>query len=74
MEHEPTSYPISPSIKTTSSAPTSSARRPRKDGRRPRRRAGRAVKRFFTTLDNGYAAELDRRAIEADAFLRRSVR
>lgn len=34
---------------------------------------GAALKRFFTTLDNGYAAELDRRAIEADAFLRRSA-
>jgi hypothetical protein len=36
-------------------------------------RLGAAVKSFFTTLDNGYAAELDRRAMEADAFLRRSA-
>jgi hypothetical protein len=34
----------------------------------------RAVKRLGATMERGYNAELDRRAVEADAFLRRSVR
>ena len=33
----------------------------------------RALKRLGAQMERGYAAELDRRAIEADAFLRRSV-
>ena len=33
----------------------------------------RSLKRFGAALERGHAAELDRRAIEADAFLRRSV-
>jgi hypothetical protein len=33
----------------------------------------RAVERVANTLGDGYAGERDRRAIEADAFLRRSV-
>ena len=33
----------------------------------------RALKRLGATMERGYAEELDRRAIEADAFLRRSV-
>jgi len=35
--------------------------------------AGRAWKRLGAHMERGYAAELDRRAIEADAFLRRSA-
>ncbi|HEX6633575.1 MAG TPA: hypothetical protein VF038_06380 [Usitatibacter sp.] len=34
---------------------------------------GRAIKRLGAAMERGYAEELDRRAIEADAFLRRSV-
>jgi hypothetical protein len=33
----------------------------------------RALKRLGAAMERGYAEELDRRAIEADAFLRRSV-
>ena len=33
----------------------------------------RALKRLGTAMERGYAEELDRRAIESDAFLRRSV-
>ena len=33
----------------------------------------RSFKRLGAAMERGYAAELDRRAIEADAFLRRSV-
>jgi len=33
----------------------------------------RAIKHLGATMERGYAAELDRRAVEADAFLRRSV-
>jgi hypothetical protein len=33
----------------------------------------RAIKRLGAAMERGYAEELDRRAIEADAFLRRSV-
>ncbi len=33
----------------------------------------RGLKRLGATMSTGYAAELDRRAIEADAFLKRSV-
>ena len=33
----------------------------------------RSLKRLGAAMERGYAAELDRRAIEADAFLRRSV-
>ena len=33
----------------------------------------RAIKRLGATMERGYAAELDRRAVESDAFLRRSV-
>jgi len=33
----------------------------------------RALKRIGAAMERGYAEELDRRAIEADAFLRRSV-
>lgn len=36
--------------------------------------AGRAWKRFTAAMERGYSAELDRRAVEADAFLRRSAR
>lgn len=35
--------------------------------------AGRAWKRFTAAMERGYCAELDRRAVEADAFLRRSA-
>ncbi len=35
--------------------------------------AGRAWKRLGAGLERGYSAELDRRAVEADAFLRRSA-
>jgi hypothetical protein len=34
---------------------------------------GRALKRLGRHMERGYAAELDRRAVEADAFLRRSA-
>jgi len=34
---------------------------------------GRALKRLGAVMQRGYDAELDRRAVEADAFLRRSV-
>jgi hypothetical protein len=34
---------------------------------------GRALKRLGAVMERGYNAELDARAIEADAFLRRSV-
>ncbi|HXZ49735.1 MAG TPA: hypothetical protein VEG27_11970 [Usitatibacter sp.] len=33
----------------------------------------RAVKRLGAVMERGYNAELDRRALEADTFLRRSV-
>lgn len=33
----------------------------------------RSLKRLGAAMERGYAAELDRRAIESDAFLRRSV-
>jgi len=33
----------------------------------------RSFKRLGAAMERGYAAELDRRAVEADAFLRRSV-
>ena len=33
----------------------------------------RAIKRLGAAMERGYNAELDARAIEADAFLRRSV-
>jgi hypothetical protein len=36
-------------------------------------RAGRALKGFGARFAEGLAAENDRRAVEADAFLRRSV-
>src|SRR5262245_31455143 len=36
--------------------------------------AGRAWKGVLDAMERGYAAELDQRAIEADAFLRRSAR
>ena len=35
--------------------------------------AGKGLKRLLAAVDNGLAAERDRRAIEADAFLKRSV-
>ena len=34
---------------------------------------GRACKRLGAAMERGYSAELDRRAVEADAFLRRSA-
>ena len=34
---------------------------------------GRGLRRLANALDRGLAAERDRRAVEADAFLRRSV-
>jgi hypothetical protein len=34
---------------------------------------GRAWKRFGAAMERGYIAELDRRAVESDAFLRRSA-
>jgi ParB-like chromosome segregation protein Spo0J len=34
---------------------------------------GRAWKRLGAAMERGYCAELDRRAVEADAFLRRSA-
>jgi len=34
----------------------------------------RAVKRLGAAMERGYNAELDQRAVEADAFLRRSIR
>ncbi len=33
----------------------------------------KALKRLGAAMERGYAEELDRRAVEADAFLRRSV-
>lgn len=33
----------------------------------------RSLKRLGAAMERGYAEELDRRAVEADAFLRRSV-
>ncbi len=33
----------------------------------------RSLKRLGAAMQHGYAAELDRRAVEADTFLRRSV-
>jgi hypothetical protein len=36
--------------------------------------ARRGMKRFTAAMERGYSAELDARAVEADAFLRRSAR